>query len=1054
MELQLAKENRLELVVSNSATSFNDLLDSQKDLLRGQIDQLENIIVAQCNLTGVNPLSQEMAAGALSIKIGKRPRDLLNPKAIKYMQSLFSVKDAITKKETREISALFGVTATQVREFFNSQRARVRKFVRLSIEKANISTSCKEVHDGFPLNCNPTEPLTPVPLDTVAPTSTEEGSTCLTQNEILPAADQSDKYFLDNIFSLMRKEESFSGQVKLMEWILQIQNSSVLYWFLNNGGVMILATWLTQSVLEEQTSVLRVILKVLCHLPLQKALPVHMSAILQSVNSLRFYRVSDISNRARILLSKWSKAFARSQALRKANGTKSASESQDEMLLKQSINEVMGNECWDSKIDVREDNFTLMDEGTGNFRRLESQPVKLLTASADDPNKKLIRGALSSQNRERRKVLLVEQPGQKSAGRTSQTARSTTATQGRPLSADDIQKAKMRAQFMQSRYGKTNATSDASPQVQPEGANKSSSNTHSSLLVSTSKAHAGNKMEETKKSDSLPSGVANLQDASVDNKINSHLDEPPWKKGKRFQIPWRVPPEFVINVSWSVGAGENSKEVEVQKKRILRERETIYNTSQEIPSDPKEPWDREIDYDDTLTPEIPIEQLPDGEDAEASVFHHENELTAGTSGSSSSQIAGGSMLEPDLELLAALLKNPELVFALTSGQAGNLSNEETIKLLDMIKATEMNSLASLTASSGKSKPEEKVEVSLPSPTPSSDPVTNTRKPDYAKNPFSQHKTTFNNKILVDPGNTAGVHSQEKIPASSLMQSHVLSNRGVAAEQSTTFPQMAQHTIAPALHSVEKLRSSSLVQPQMLPTSVTAAQHSATVQQMAQQMQPQVYGLREQRLPPVTSSLHQNNPAYASNMQLTTPSELLRDTENTTLSSSTILANSVNAIASATMGIVNPSAMSLVGGTLARTQRQQTRMQPSFAPEAPAAHSWRPRQGLDPIPRYQSNVIPNEYNTFVGASVRAPVPPGSWERNDLMDEPGFESWSPENSPMRSQGYMPGWNFQEPRLNPGRGYRPERLTSRHTGYPSSSGYHDPGIGGTKRWRDKRK
>lgn len=293
MELQLANGNQLELVVSNSATSLQDLLDSQTDLFRGQIDELENIVLTQCQLTGVNPLSQEMAAGALSIKIGKRPRDLLNPKAIKYMQSIFSVKDVITKKETREISALFGVTATQVREFFTSQRARVRKFVRLSREKANRSSSCKEVLDGIPLGCDPNEPLTAVPLDSVAPISTEEGSTSLTQNEVVQSADQSDKYFIDNIFSLMRKEESFSGQVKLMEWILQIQNSSVLYWFLNNGGVMILATWLTQAVLEEQTSVLRIILQVLCHLPLQKALPVHMSAILQSVNSLRFYRISD-----------------------------------------------------------------------------------------------------------------------------------------------------------------------------------------------------------------------------------------------------------------------------------------------------------------------------------------------------------------------------------------------------------------------------------------------------------------------------------------------------------------------------------------------------------------------------------------------------------------------------------------------------------------------------------------------------------------------------------------------------------------------------------------
>ncbi|KAL8031550.1 hypothetical protein ABFX02_13G033400 [Erythranthe guttata] len=55
-----------------------------------------------------------MAAGALSIKIGKRPRDLLNPKAVKYMQFIFSIKDSTSKRETLEISAQFGVTRTQV----------------------------------------------------------------------------------------------------------------------------------------------------------------------------------------------------------------------------------------------------------------------------------------------------------------------------------------------------------------------------------------------------------------------------------------------------------------------------------------------------------------------------------------------------------------------------------------------------------------------------------------------------------------------------------------------------------------------------------------------------------------------------------------------------------------------------------------------------------------------------------------------------------------------------------------------------------------------------
>lgn len=166
-----------------------------------------------------------------------------------------------------------------------------------------------------------------------------------------------------------------------------------------------------------------------------------------------------------------------------------------------------------------------------------------------------------------------------------------------------------------------------------------------------------------------------------------------------------------IEEAWSVGDGAHSKEVEVQKTRIRREREVVYRTIQEIPSDPREPWDREMDCDDSLTPEIPIEQMPDVEPLEASSSNpnHSNEtLALGTS---------EGIPEPDFELLAELLKNPELVFALTSGQAGNLSSDDTVKLLDRIKANGVSSLSNL-AGNGNNK----VEVSLPSPTPSCDPV--------------------------------------------------------------------------------------------------------------------------------------------------------------------------------------------------------------------------------------------------------------------------------------------------------------------------------------------
>ncbi|KAG9156972.1 hypothetical protein Leryth_009023 [Lithospermum erythrorhizon] len=338
-----------QLVVGSTTTSFGEMLESQRNVFSCQIEQLENIVINQCKLTGVNPLSQEMAAGALSIKIGKRPRDLLNPKAVKYMQELFSIKDAINKREIREISSLFGITATQVREFFTTQKTRVRKFVRLSREKANRSSLSNELLDGGLSSSDP-NCSGPVPISTV---SMEEGPTTSPQEEIIPGLDEADTYFFKNILNLMRKEDTFSGQVKLMDWVLRVQNPTILNWFLTKGGVMILATWLSEAALEEQTSVIDAVLKVLCHLPLQKAQPVHMSAILQSVNKLRFYRASGLSNKARILLAKWSKIFARSQALKKSNGIKSANDVQDEMLLKQSIDEVMGNETWDSKIGLQ-----------------------------------------------------------------------------------------------------------------------------------------------------------------------------------------------------------------------------------------------------------------------------------------------------------------------------------------------------------------------------------------------------------------------------------------------------------------------------------------------------------------------------------------------------------------------------------------------------------------------------------------------------------------------------------------------------------------------------
>ncbi|CAA0832042.1 Homeobox protein LUMINIDEPENDENS [Striga hermonthica] len=716
--------------------SYGDLLDAQKDLFENQIEKLQQIVATQCKLTGVNPLSQEMAAGALSIKIGKRPRDLLNPKAVKYMQSLFSTKDAISKRETREISAQFGVTVTQVRDFFNGQRSRVRKFAKLSKEKVIRSSASDGTHADIVSTLDPNMPVEPVPLNTMVPAIVNEVPSCSKSNEALCDMEESDRQFIENIFISMRKEESFSGQLKLLKWILRVENPSVLNWFLTEGGLMILATWLSEAANEEQTSFLRVVLRVFQNLPMIKALPVHMSAVLQSVNSLRCYRTSDISHRARILLSKWSNMFGKKLSLKRNNGLKSSSDLEDEMLLKQSIHQVMGDESWDLKDRNTENTLRFLGDNPDNHRKSDAvPPMKLLMAPEDESNKR--RGVLSSNMKERRKVQMVEHPGQRSTARGPQVMRSTSTTQSRPLSADDIQKAKMRAQYMQSKQGKTVIRPDE--KVAPESQNRCTSS-NASLPPPVPKLVARIELKEDRRADN------DVPKPAKPSEISPDMKEPPWKKFKRVQIPWRTPTELKIMDEWCVADGASSKEVEVQKNRIRREREIIYRSTQEIPSNPKEPWDREMDPDDSLTPEIPIEQSPDVEPLETPPISHNGEIE--TMGSVASTSSSENIPVPDLELLAELLKNPQLVFALTSGgQAGNLSNDMTVKLLDMIKANGANSLSKLAGNNGDSK----VEVSLPSPTPSCEPVPNGSRPDFSRNPFSRQQTSASGSIYQTTG---------------------------------------------------------------------------------------------------------------------------------------------------------------------------------------------------------------------------------------------------------------------------------------------------------------
>ncbi|XWS24454.1 hypothetical protein CRYUN_Cryun28dG0104000 [Craigia yunnanensis] len=105
--------------------------------------------------------------------------------------------------------------------------------------------------------------------------------------------------------------------------------------------------------------------------------------------------------------------------------------------------------------------------------------------------------------------------------------------------------------------------------------------------------------------DFLPPGFEGPHSA---NHLQINLLEIPVSK-------WRCPLRFVLDLTWQVVAGEESKEVEIQNQREVRVLEAVYPRPSAIPTNPSISADIEnCHYDDQHTPQIPVTPIED-EDA-------------------------------------------------------------------------------------------------------------------------------------------------------------------------------------------------------------------------------------------------------------------------------------------------------------------------------------------------------------------------------------------------------------------------------------------------------
>lgn len=137
----------------------------------------------------------------------------------------------------------------------------------------------------------------------------------------------------------------------------------------------------------------------------------------------------------------------------------------------------------------------------------------------------------------------MEQPGQRTPGRSQQTTRTTPMNQGRPMSADDIQKAKMRAHFLQSKYAKNNSISE-NKEVKSNSPQKPFA-PQASFLPPALDILAQSNIEELNMIPVLPS----KPEACPDPKLR--IDEsPPLENCRKVQIPWKIPPGIYFSFSF------------------------------------------------------------------------------------------------------------------------------------------------------------------------------------------------------------------------------------------------------------------------------------------------------------------------------------------------------------------------------------------------------------------------------------------------------------------------------------------------------------------------
>ncbi|GBG64878.1 hypothetical protein CBR_g48346 [Chara braunii] len=282
-------------LLTEKGTALVQLLQRQRMMFDLQVQELVRLVAVQQELTGSNPLKEELVSLILGEKSGGEQKgEALSTSAVKELLSVFALKDTLTKAEVRLISAANGITPAQVKEFFTSQRKCVR---RLLLQRPKLEGDAEQ---------------SPLQMEGDGSNGPRIKSSSEMDPQLLAIVDKvsgglAGESVAQMMVQLMEAEEGMAGRATLAKVLLRTKQRQSLTRLVELNCVKILGSWLLQALKEEQTSLLRSLLKVLEKLPAQKCPTVQLLAVTKNVTRLGSYFVQDIGAMAKFLISRWKK---------------------------------------------------------------------------------------------------------------------------------------------------------------------------------------------------------------------------------------------------------------------------------------------------------------------------------------------------------------------------------------------------------------------------------------------------------------------------------------------------------------------------------------------------------------------------------------------------------------------------------------------------------------------------------------------------------------------------------------------------------------------------